>query len=246
MESNLKKFESFKRGLSWSAIKKALQSGGCPICNIVEKSTEKYIEFLLRECPSDAEVHKRNLKSMGFCKRHSNQLKEIESSAGSDGLNIAAIYETVISREIKNFERVEDLLNSDSQNILKVKSSLKWKKRKIIESLSTSDECFICKNEAKTALFYVHEIIKIAADEEFREVFSGSDALFCRNHFILLISEIKDENNLKYFVDSHSKKILQIQNNLRSFIKKHNYQNTEELTEEEKSAVEILLNYFGS
>jgi len=243
MPSRLTKFEQFKRGLSWGIIKKSLSKKGCPVCNIVADSTEKYIGFLLRECASDAEVHRRNLKSMGFCKRHSKQILDLE---GSDGLNIATIYETLISNELKRLLRSENILNFDSKNFIKIRSVLENKKGKIEKVLETTEECFICKNERKTRLFYIHEIIKISEDEEFRRLFENPEVLFCREHFIDLILENREENKLKYFVDSHIKKMKQLQEGLKSFIEKHKYESREELTDEDAKVVRKILFYFGS
>ncbi len=245
MNSELKKLESFKRGLSWSAIKKNIKKSGCPVCNIVNDSTLKYISFLLREFASDAEVHSRALKSMGFCSRHSKLIEEIEKEENVDGLNIATIYETVISAEVKHFLKISEILTPKEQNFIRAAMQFKNKKKKILDLLNPTDECFICKNEKLTASFYSHEIIKISNDKDFRETFENSDSIFCREHFILLISGIKDENILKYFVNSHSKKINQLRTQLETFIKKHNYLNKEDLTTNEKEVIERTLNYFG-
>ncbi|MCL6098236.1 MAG: DUF6062 family protein [Bacteroidetes bacterium] len=75
-----------KRGLSWIELKESLKMDGCPVCNTMSRSIDKYFEFLLYEYALDASVHKKTLASFGMCNAHTYLLKEAEAKLKSDGL----------------------------------------------------------------------------------------------------------------------------------------------------------------
>ena len=85
LDNEIDKTSWMKRGLSWVELKNSLDMGGCPVCNTMLRSIEKYFEFLLYEYALDATVHKKNLASFGMCNTHTYLLKEIEEKLKSDG-----------------------------------------------------------------------------------------------------------------------------------------------------------------
>lgn len=65
---------------------------GCPICRLVDKATERYLDSILYEAVLDPEVRAKLKAARGFCARHVEMLRHMPGRA----LGIALIYRDII------------------------------------------------------------------------------------------------------------------------------------------------------
>lgn len=240
--------ENSGKGLGWIELSESFMHKGCPVCYAVLKSLRRYFEYLLYEFATDAYVHKIIISSFGMCNVHACLLEEIEDRLTSDGLNIAVLYETTIQREIKLLSNLE-IQNNNKKNsyvLFKSKNNFGKKKKEVLNELMPKELCPACKQQKESESFYIHEIIRLYKDQNFRNKYEQNKILMCKKHFLLLIEEIKSENAYDYFVKKQKEKLTSLYNNLKQFIEKHNYQSKESFTEEELNSWQKIISYFSS
>ena len=51
-------------------LREACAEGGCPLCSVVDRSAESYINALLWETVTDVDARRRVVASYGFCREH--------------------------------------------------------------------------------------------------------------------------------------------------------------------------------
>ncbi len=242
--------ETIKRGLSWVEIKDAFESEGCPICYIMLKSIKKYFNSLLYEYVLDAGVHKKMIASLGLCNTHTYLLMEEEKKLHSDGLNIAALYETSLQKEIKVIQRVNKNVRGFNKKYLtkffKSNNELNDYKKFFHAVMNVTGECIGCENQKHTESYYTHEMLRLWTDGEFQELFSGGEILLCRNHFLFLVNEAEKRETINYFVNEHIRKLDKLYSRLEEFIRKHDYRFKNEMTDDDRKSWKKLLEYFGS
>jgi hypothetical protein len=238
-----------KRGLSWVRLKESLNMNGCPICNTMLKSIDKYFDFLLYEYALDASVHKKMLASFGMCNAHTYLLKEAEAKLKSDGLNIAVLYETILQKEIKFLTVSQETKLKESKKHFfisnKTHDFISYK-NDILTKLNRIGICPGCQQQKLSESFYTHELLKLSMDEEFRNKYEHENILLCRMHFLFLINEMENNDTIGYFINVQRKKIIRLLELLSGFIMKHDYRLKNEMKEDEKISWEKALEYFGS
>ena len=240
---------SIKRGLSWVELKESLNMRGCPVCNTMKRTIEKYFEFLLYEYALDAAVHKKTLASFGMCNTHTYLLKIVEQKLKSDGLNISVLYETLFQKEEKLLAEIEEkelVENAKSFAGLKKKKDFISHKKEILSGLAATGTCPGCIQQQQSESFYTHEILRLYKDVEFRNKIENENILLCRRHFIFTINESENDDAIKYFNGVQKKKIELLHMHLKGFIQNHDYKSKKEMTEKEINSWTIALEYFGS
>ncbi len=238
-----------KRGLSWIELKESLKMDGCPVCNTMSRSIDKYFEFLLYEYALDAAVHKKTLASFGMCNTHTYLLKEAEEKLKSDGLNISVLYETLFQKEEKLLAKIEGkefVEKSGHLSVFRKRRDFAAYKKGILSELIASGICPGCQHQKESESFYTHEIIRLYKDGEFRSKYENEKILLCRRHFLFIINEAEEIQTLKYFVAEQKKKISLLHQLLSGFIEKHDYRLKSGMTDDERNSWERALEYFGS
>ena len=238
-----------KHGISWIALKAALETEGCPVCNVMRSSVKRYFEFLLYESALDAEVHKKNLSSFGMCNIHSKLLKETEYKLNSDGLNIAVLYETLLKKEIKLLNEITEIkLKKGGRFLKKLDDKRKYinYKKEILLKMKVKEICLGCLQQKQSEAFYTHEIIRSFNDNDFRKLYSNQKTLLCRRHFLFLINETTNREVLDFFVEHQIQKITILSEQLSGFIDHHDYRFSDLISDDERKSWEEVLRYTGS
>lgn len=244
----IEEIENIKRGVSWSEIKNSMKQQGCPICIMVSQSIEKYFKFLLYEYALDATVQKKIQMSFGLCKNHTKLLKDSEIKLKSDGLNISVLYENVLKKELKILKQAENKIketNAKLYSIVKKKADLSNYKKVITSEMQSKAGCLGCLNQKENESFYTHEIIRLYADQEFRERFEKYNVILCRRHFIFLVNESESKEAIEYFLKVQQQKISELYTQLTDFIEKHDHRLKSQMSDVERKSWERVLEYFG-
>lgn len=254
--TNNDKIESIKRGLSWAEVKVSLNSDGCPVCNTMTRSLDKYFKYLLYEYALDASVHKKTLASYGMCNTHTYLLKEAEEKLNSDGLNISVLFETLFQKEEKLLARIDEKEYAESSKhftaFRKTHDFVEYKKRILSELTAVPARpagagiCPGCLQQKESEAFYTHEILRLYKDDEFKQEYGKEGILLCRRHFLFIINEAEDIQAIKYFISEQKKKVRSLHLLLSEFIEKHDYRLRSGMTEAEIKSWDKTLEYFGS
>lgn len=237
----------------WLKIEGSFKRKGCPICFIMESSTEHYLESLLYEYVLDVGVRSKLNKSAGFCTNHAYKLLKAMRNLGDDGLKVAILYETLLGDEIVKLELLKrnwtyklKLLKGYIYKFFAKSAGGKFLEE--IEKLKPTGECPACFQERSVESLYIDEFCNRAGDEEFRRLFSSDNVILCRYHFIGILEKCIRANNgssFTFFVELQISKLNKLLSHMKKFIDKHDYQNKESFKGEELNSWRLVLEYFS-
>ena len=207
---------------SFYEIIEALKKEGCPLCRVVGFSIDSYFESMLYEFVNDPKVRSDLRKSLGYCIKHSMQLKKIvEKTYNKFGASI--IIEDVTKELIKKLDKF---------------TKLSLKELKKIEI--TNHNCPACVYMQSYENNYFSEILNNLENEDFLNRFLESDGL-CFNHLLALLKRIKNSTTRNKIIENQKAKLTKINKDLNAFVKKHDHQNKEKITTDEANAFEKAL-----
>jgi len=202
---------------SFHELLEAFKKEGCPICRVVTFSIDSYFESMLYESVNDPKVRSDLRKSLGYCIKHSLQLKKVvEKTYNKFGASI--IIKDVTKELIKKLDKLSKL-------------SLKELKKIII----TSHNCPACIHQQSYENNYYSEMLGNLENEDFFNKFLESDGL-CFHHLLCLLKMIKNSTTRNKIIENQKLKLSKINKDLGSFIEKHGCQNKEKITLDEANA----------
>ena len=231
---------SFKRGLSWIELKEAFKNEGCPICFIMLEHLNKYFDHLLYEEALSVSVHKKMIAGMGLCNTHTWVLAK-----STDKLGIGSLFQTTLSKEIKLLKKINEY--KDKEMLRNSRKKKLDKDKKIIEDqFNAKGICLACEHQEESELFYLHQLIIIWHDKEFRDYYEDEIVLLCRKHFQLLLQESDEKEIIDYFITIQKNKLDNLSYQYSEFMRKHDYRFQHEMTDKDKASLNRVLEYFGS
>jgi hypothetical protein len=204
---------------SFHELIEAFKKEGCPFCRVVSFSIDSYFESMLYESVNDPKVRSDLRKSLGYCKKHSIQLKKIVGKTYNN-FGASIIIEDVTKELIKKLEKLSKL-------------SLKELKKIVI----TNHNCPACFYQQSYENNYFSEILGNLENEDFFNKFLKNDGL-CLNHLLCLLKMIKNSTIRNKIIENQKSKLTKINKDLNAFIKKHVWQNKEKITLDEANAFE--------
>lgn len=144
---------------------------GCPVCRLIQESTQRYLEAWRYELFTDTGVREELRHSQGFCHTHTWQLAKMGAN-----LQLAQAYRDIIS------DMVEHLQNGGGTPPPTPSSG--GLLRRLFEVRSDQSTCPACRREATAAAHIINTLRKALLDEEFYAQFAASHGL-CLHHFRL-------------------------------------------------------------
>jgi len=86
--------------INFFELQKASEKPGCPLCVIINKRAEQYIDNMLFEHVSDRPFRAKHRASGGFCAFHSRGLESFR-----DGLAVAILGRDILEERMRSFEK---------------------------------------------------------------------------------------------------------------------------------------------
>ena len=80
-----------RKHIAYYKVLEALDSPGCPICNLVNQSVRRRMDSMLYEQVNDPGTRRKLIESRGFCNEHSSLLLELGHPLG-----VAIIYRDIV------------------------------------------------------------------------------------------------------------------------------------------------------
>lgn len=216
------------RFITYFDLLDALQEDGCPICRLLIKRTEAYLDSLLYENVNDPGTREVLRKSHGFCNWHAWRATAVSNSE----LGLAIIYEDLLREQIDQFESVAGRLRprpiwgrlwarlSRKARVAHELPILAWRRAK-----SRCPECGIYSPFAEATL--IGTILDFMADTEFAAAFENSFGL-CLPHLYAAIHLGRDHPHLPQLVELQVRLFRALRWELRDLIRKHDYRYAEE------------------
>ena len=195
----------------------------CPICELVQKNQDRYIDLMYLEWVNDEDFRER-LKSEGFCKRHFSILYD-----KNDKLGLAIILSYMFSDTLDNMnDSMPDVNNKVFTNMLTQK--ILGKQHTKNDIFSEPQNCIICNYNESIEQGIIKEIFKLwNKNKEFTDLISNSKG-FCMHHSNLMISnapkylKADQASNFVNIINSIQRQNLKrIENELHWFIRKFDF-----------------------
>jgi hypothetical protein len=235
------------------------RSKGCPLCYLWNDSEERYLKHVLtNEVVMDSGFREKLIAARGFCNRHAHMLyRAIYGGDVHDGLGYALYMKDIVEKVLEDLHLLSTILPSypkPRRGIVLPRS----RKRRIatlreaVEPKTRRQQCPICEHLWSMNQIYLHTLVQMLDDEEFREEFSSSKEL-CLPHLLSAI-QILYTGNLKNpasiaqaLINSEIKHLQSIQHLLSEFIRKQSWEFRDEPHGPEVNANHLALHFlFGS
>ncbi len=210
--------------LSYFKLCEALRHSGCPICNLVERDSFRYLDALLYERVNDVGTRQELRKSLGFCNWHAWQALGISNCA----LGLAIIYEDILGLIIEKLGEAQNHFPLSSANSFWSRLFSKKEEEKGEKiSKRKSVFCPVCRHVQLFEEHYLAILLDYFEEEEFREAV-GESAGMCFNHLQEVIKKFPNHKNLPLLMTRQMKIYEGLRQELAEFIRKQDYQHRHE------------------
>jgi len=183
---------------------------GCPVCYVVKRIVHKAMDDFLYESVNDPILRDEIMEVRGFCNRHAWQLQKCGGGSGQ-----ASIYEDLLNFGLEQFKRMDAMISAQ-------------KLAKILNAKKTGKAiCLFCKQERDVEARYLSVFWESFAESEFKTVYKNSAGL-CLPHLSQVLGKSHKAGLVKELVDFESQKLKELIEELREFIRKHDYRFSKE------------------
>ncbi len=200
----------------------AMESHGCPICNLLLKAERELIEEILYEHVQDPQVRSKLRESLGLCPYHAWLLHDVALSRPEmDGLGTTIIY--------------EDMLSTYYEALVKGR-----------EEEVGLGKCMICEHILEFEEGYIGAFAERTINSDILRRYRESPSILCIRHVKALEEVLRSMGNegvkaLDELKGIQGEKIEGLIKDMKEYIRKQDYLVKEEVTPEEAMAWRIAL-----
>ena len=197
----------------------AQSKAGCPICRLVYKATDRYLDALLYEAVLDPDVRAKLKRSRGFCAEHTEML----TSKPGRALGVALIYRDIIRAvsEIADRGRCRgkpSLMGGLSRKLLgKGRGG-----EPTASSLVGKQQCPACVIGQEAERNQVELLLAHLQDERLYDAYAKGEGL-CLPHFVRALEAVEDEETLRLLVEPQLARYRLMLCDLDEFIRKRDH-----------------------
>ena len=189
----------------------ALKEQGCPVCFLLRKNTQKFMDDFLYESVNDPGLRKEIKDSSGFCNRHAWQLQKF-----GDGFGLGIIYDYLMQFVLEKLKEV----NGSGVSIKTLLTQLD-------KDEQAKKSCIFCKEEKGGEGRYISVFLDNFDDSELKFVYKNSFGL-CLLHLNLAINKCKNKKFANEIINIESAKFASLIAELKEFLRKHDYRFSKE------------------
>lgn len=210
---------------------------GCPVCRCVDDDGRRHLDGLLYEQVTDGDVRRRLRLSWGFCNWHAWLALGLPGAR----TGIAIVYEDVLRVLAQRFKRGR--AGSRVRPAWRQRIAAMLSSEPTAASVSVRRgraECVACVTTAAAEERYVAALLRLHVDREMAAAYAGSDGV-CARHAVQACERDGRDDGLDDLLDQTIQKWERRAALLAAFVRKHEYRNTEPLTQQEADACESAL-----
>ncbi len=203
----------------------AQSQAGCPVCRLVHRATDRYLDSLLYEAVLDPEVRARLKESRGFCLEHVVMLKGKPGRA----LGIALIYRDILRTICETAER-----GRFKAGLLPFRVLLRRWQGSVgtAARLGATQPCPACTIANKAEQACIGLLLAHLEDDRLHRAYSEGEGL-CLPHLILALKQVQDEEALRLLIQPQVARYRLMLHHLDEFIRKRDHRFREEQYGEE-------------
>lgn len=208
------------RHTSYFELVEAQGKAGCPICRLVHKTTDRYLDSILYEAVLDPDVRAKLKGSHGFCDSHVVMLQNKPGRA----LGIALIYRDII-RELLRLGDGERYRERDSlwDRVTKGRSGT----LPIVHKLTADVPCPACAIASQAEETYLELMVMHLAEEDLYNSYAQGEGL-CLTHLVGALERTRDERTFENLLRPQLTRYRLMLRDLDEFIRKRDHRFTKE------------------
>lgn len=205
----------------------ACERGGCPVCSCLEEDSRRAVETLLYERVTDPETRHRLRDAWGFCNWHAATLLDSPSAATG-----AAILFADLLRVCQ--QRVERLRGHTDR---RASWSRLWTGRRprLPVDYRSRPRCPMCAGLDTAEKHYLDAVVDFADDPQFGRAYERSTGL-CLPHVVAMVDRRAAAAGVEDIIHATLRKWQRLREDLERFVRKHEYRNTEPITDSEAAS----------
>ena len=216
----------------------AQSQAGCPICRLVYKAADRYLDSLLYEAVLDPDVRAKLKESRGFCSAHTEMLRRKPGRA----LGVALIYRDIIRAVSETVGRGHHKGESSpvSRFLSKVLGKTRGRQRPG-SVLAGERVCAACAIAQKAEHSNTELLLAHLQDERLYEAYAKGEGL-CLPHFVGALETVEDEESFGLLVGPQVARYRVMMRDLDEFIRKRDHRFRHEKYGEERDVWLRVLN----
>jgi len=198
---------------------------GCPICRMIYKQTDRYLDSIIYEAVLDPDVRAKLKSSRGFCAGHVEMLRRKPGRA----LGIALIYRDII----RFLADTGDKGRYEPADSLRVR----WLKKEsgglaTARKMAAQQQCPACAIAEDAERLYVGLLVSHLQDADLYTAYAEGEGL-CMTHLLHALEQVPDEAAYDRLVKPEVKRYRLMLRDLDEFIRKRDHRFREEKYGEE-------------
>ena len=200
---------------SYFELAVAQGQAGCPICRLVFKATDRYLDSILYEAVLDPDVRTKLKRSHGFCAPHVEMLRRKPGRA----LGVALIYRDIINTIVKvaderHYKRSDSFIN---------RFLGKGRKRPTFaHGLAQERACPVCVTAQEAENSFTELLLAHLDDEKLYSAYADGEGL-CLPHLIGALDRVEDEESLQRLIRPQAGRYQLMLVELDEFIRKRDH-----------------------
>ncbi|MHB9032621.1 MAG: DUF6062 family protein [Anaerolineae bacterium] len=192
----------------------AQPKAGCPICRLVYKATDRYLDSLLYEAVLDPDVRAKLKAAQGFCAAHVEMLGRRSGRA----LGIALIYRDIVRAAINGAEKG----TSNITNKLAAAFKRNQPGPRLAKALRTRQVCPACQIGAEAEHNYTSLMLMHIADPEFQKAYAEGEGL-CLPHLLAVLELAVTADQVQSLMNPQVERYKLMLHELDEFIRKRDH-----------------------
>jgi len=239
-----------QEGLTAAFLKGALRHAGCPVCHVCRDEETRYLRYLLHENVNAVTTRIRISESLGFCRRHSWQLLNMEIRHGVVPLGASIIYEDLLNQVIHRTEAAFSAMSVVTKQgyrerlLDRLRLWIQKQDQQTRHFLEPSKTCRACESSYETAQHTVHVIIRMLCSAEIQQMYIKSDGI-CLPHLRLVLALTDTNPGIHFLINNTLERLRTLQHDLNEFKRKQHWHHRDEtITENEQTAARRAITFF--
>jgi hypothetical protein len=193
---------------------------GCPVCRCLVGESRSYLDAVLYEHVTDPDTRRRIRASWGFCNWHTWMLLEVEQSV----FGASIIYEDLLARALRRTAPLEAGPDRPRWRGWLAARLARRRRPPVVEQYRRRPACQACVSTAETERRYLDTLVRSLDDADLQLAYARSDGL-CVPHLLAAVEGHGDRPPVRGLVERTRAKWARLDQELRSFIDKHDHRN---------------------
>jgi len=191
----------------------AQAKAGCPLCRLVYRATDRYLDSLLYEAVLDPDVRDKLKQSQGFCREHVAMLSRQPGRA----LGIALIYRDIVRDLSVGLHKAQI---QERGWIDRLRERVPWHRRQA--TLPATRQCPACDIAQRHQDSYIELLLAHLDDVKLSAAYAEGEGL-CLDHLILAIDRAPDQATVQRLVQPQIERYTVMLHHLDEFIRKRDH-----------------------